>query len=327
MTGKNEEMLYLHIWVLANVRKFIPFSASLLKRKWYNRMAVLLFIGVMVWISCRANWQRANLPPTTMRSRFVNPLLRPMALSLEHIYERLLNAHPEPSRAIVVEVGVFDGSQCRQAAEKGFHKVICVEPSPANYDRSMQTLIGLRNVELVQVAAGNLIDGQVEFHSIGGTGDHAGPINPIELQWAPTYQDRPAVKVPMTTLDVLVGGFEQDLYLIKIDTQGFDGFVLEGMHEILQRGAVQYVIFELWPSAMHNAGKPCAQVLNYVLGFEKYSLYELSLNLKPESNIEVDKQWLHHPLDPERLCAWYERLGGFNISSDMLLHRNSFLKT
>jgi FkbM family methyltransferase len=258
--------------------------------------------------------------PTTSNKR-INPLLRPMGLSPEHIYAQLLGAHEDPSKAVVVEVGVYDGAQCRQAAEKGYKKVICFEPSPANYERSSKTVAGLQNVDLVQMAAGNVDGGNIEFHGIGGTGDHAGPVNKGEMS---AYQDQAPIKIPVTTLDSYLQKYMGEIYLIKVDTQGYDGFVLEGMREILQSGAAKYIIWELWPTAMRNAGKPCTEVLSYLSGFDKYTAYELGLlGGAKDKNLDMSREWLRHPVDPDQLCKWYEELSNsFGLWSDILLQRN-----
>ena len=52
----------------------------------------------------------------------VLPLLRHLGgefAEVESLWQRLISAHPHPSRAVVIEVGVADGTQVMYAAEFG----------------------------------------------------------------------------------------------------------------------------------------------------------------------------------------------------------------
>ena len=71
--------------------------------------------------------------------------------------------------------------------------------------------------------------------------------------------------------------YEGDIYIVKVDTQGFDGVILEGMVSLLTDKRIDYVLFELWPKAMlHEGRKSCTETLLFLTSFG-IRLYELAM--------------------------------------------------
>ena len=110
-------------------------------------------------------------------------------------------------------------------------------------------------VHLVNLAVSNVSGGSIEFHAGGTSGDYAGtPIErAFELNQA-AQQNAQIIPVETTTLDdyllralpdlalttsSMMSNSEHELYLVKIDTQGFDGVVLEGMQQLLKQKKVR----------------------------------------------------------------------------------------
>lgn len=155
---------------------------------------------------------------------FVHTVLRDVEQATpEALYTQYLKAHPSPETAIVVEVGVFDGRQCAEAANAGFGRVYCFEPSPSNHENAQRYLAESkkpewRNVELIQKAVGNQTGGHVEFHSIGGTGDHAGMLNTGEIAAYQATAQSSTIQVETIALDDFFNATDT-VYLAKIDTQ------------------------------------------------------------------------------------------------------------
>lgn len=121
-----------------------------------------------------------------------------------------------------------DGHQCRLAYDYGFGRVACFEPSPPNYERARSLLesssgaLASGRVALEQLAVGNSSGGSVEFHALpgGGTGDHAGALNPGEVEaTAGAYARSAAVQVPLVALDDYFANLTGEIYLVKIDVQ------------------------------------------------------------------------------------------------------------
>ena len=123
-------------------------------------------------------------------------------------------------------------------------------------------------IELVNMAVSNTAGGVVEFHSGGTSGDYAGSSIDAAFQHDPAADKRlQTVKVATTTLDEYLpsrlptlaaatssrhhigahalqaapgdaAADAKELYIVKIDTQGFDGVVIEGMKELLRHKQV-----------------------------------------------------------------------------------------
>lgn len=119
-------------------------------------------------------------------------------------------------------------------------------------------------IELVNMAVSNTAGGVVEFHTGGTSGDYAGSSIDAAFQHDPAADKRlQTVRVATTTLDEYLpsrlpnlatttssrhhigvhalhvalesaAADAKELYIVKIDTQGFDGVVIEGMKEILR---------------------------------------------------------------------------------------------
>lgn len=124
-------------------------------------------------------------------------------------------------------------------------------------------------IELVNMAVSNTAGGVVEFHTGGTSGDYAGSSINAAFQHDPAADKRlQTVKVAATTLDEYLpsrlpilattisshhhtgvhamhaaldnaAADAKELYIVKIDTQGFDGVVIEGMKELLRHKQVR----------------------------------------------------------------------------------------
>ena len=119
--------------------------------------------------------------PKPIGTPAVLPLLRHLGgefAEVESLWQRLISAHPEPSRATVIEVGVADGLQSRYAAEYGV-RVIGVEPNkdwltPPKGAMTVARAKALPNLELVHAAASSR-DGKALFGGSGTGGSLIGP--------------------------------------------------------------------------------------------------------------------------------------------------------
>ena len=58
-------------------------------------------------------------------------------------------------------------------------------------------------------------------------------------------------KVPVVRVDDVVA---EDVFLLKIDTQGFDSFVLQGCEKLFHHHIVRQVIFEVEPLPLGKVG-------------------------------------------------------------------------
>ena len=65
--------------------------------------------------------------------------------------------------------------------------------------------------------------------------------------------------VPVFRVDQVI---QEDVFLFKIDTQGFEHYVLEGASKLFENYAVRQVIFEVDPNLMKGAGTTITQTLS-----------------------------------------------------------------
>ena len=235
-------------------------------------------------------------------------------VSADTVFASLLGTHPSPATAAIVEVGVYDGLQCAASSTAGFKPVMCFEPSPANFDRSHATLEAagvLGNVSLIKKALGNNANQLVKLHSKGGSGDHLGD-TPFTGEVEHGFQANEVITMESTSLDAHMRevGYNGDVFIVKIDTQGFDGVVIEGMQGLLSDQRIDYVLFELWPKAMlHGGRKSCNETLVFLTEFG-YRLYELAM---PGLSVELGEavpdikaSLFHRGSSIKQVCEWYE---------------------
>jgi hypothetical protein len=104
---------------------------------------------------------------------------------------------------------------------------------------------------------------------------------------------------------------------VNIDTQGFDGSVVRGMQRLLQQKSVQYILFELWPTAMKRSIS-CEETLSFLLA-NKYVLFETGFKSFNNERRPTAASWISHPKDVSSLCKWYiENSQDFGLWTDIL---------
>ena len=160
----------------------------------------------------------------------------------------------------VIEVGVHRATQCMHAANAGF-EAHCVEPSPRSFQR-IQTAVRQapmdvqRRMHLHNVAAGPSSEGTVQFTSTGGTGDHVGKQNmwTMEQETQLEQEAKPTeiIEIPSKKLDDIIQNDMKDktIFLLKVDTQGFEPAVFAGAQESLQQHKIPFILTEYWPRGM-----------------------------------------------------------------------------
>jgi FkbM family methyltransferase len=153
--------------------------------------------------------------------------------------------------AVVIDAGAHVGYlsilMAREVGAAG--RVFAIEPSLENVDFLRRNLAAnqVTNVSVLPVALTSR-PGLVSFHlnessDSYGLFDHPNtPTTSIEI-------------VPAMSLDALFGGFDLDrLDLIKIDTEGAEIEVLQGMVWLRERFPVTPIVVEWFPAAYVNRG-------------------------------------------------------------------------
>ena len=174
------------------------------------------------------------------------------------LFERLAARSPT-----VVDVGANIGvytcsAACRQPADG---MVVAYEPVPENLDflrRNIKANTPDRAV-LVREAAVGAAEGDLALHLADGIGTHsAAPDN--------ARSERGALRVPLVALDHdlrRIGADRPDL--VKVDVEGYDGFVLEGARRILAE-ARPTLFTEYVPGRLRRCGFDPAHFLDIVFG-------------------------------------------------------------
>jgi FkbM family methyltransferase len=263
----------------------------------------------------------------------------------ERVWEHLLEEgaaamlhNGTDNAGVVMEVGVHKALQCVQAADFGW-KTHCVEPSPKSFRRvkwyvDQKASEGARSrITLHNVAAGPSSGGMVPFIGTGGTGDHVGDHDMWTMEKTAADVKNTGgqlIEVKSMRLDDLIrqeiGG--QPVFLLKVDTQGFEAAVFEGLTESVKgpNPSIYYILTEYWPKGMDlQAGKPRACVaadLLENLSAQGYTLYALRVAAHPKA----PKEWKREaekvdlPLNDIRAnCQWYydleDRLESLNTDN------------
>jgi FkbM family methyltransferase len=126
-------------------------------------------------------------------------------------------------------------------------RVIAFEPVPQNLEFLRRNIVanGYANVKIEPMALSNKSEKltfHLNRHNLGG---HS------MLGAA----DRPdATDVQAMTLDEYLKDYSGKIALIKIDTEGAEGYILEGMRETLRKHPEMVILMEFTPSGLRQAG-------------------------------------------------------------------------
>eukprot|EP00977_Amphora_coffeiformis_P004699 scaffold1007_cov176-Amphora_coffeaeformis.AAC.5 len=234
----------------------------------------------------------------------------------------LSSKHSPP---VAMEVGMHSATQCLEAAAAGLH-VHCVEPSPASFQRVLNQVDASPHkarVSLYQKAASSTSQGTVNFKSSGGTGDHVGEFDMWRMKANTDLEhfkgQEKIVQVPQIRLDDIVQQQiiqpkqADSVFALKIDTQGFEPFVLEGLSQSLVQHQIKFLLMEYWPRGIDlHAGTPDAcsgvKMLQHLVT-AGYTLYALAVHAHPKAPYGYQTVLHERPLDDlQANCLWYLKL-------------------
>lgn len=133
-------------------------------------------------------------------------------------------------------------------------RVYAFEPDPIafSYLEKNVRLNGLENVTLIQKAASNE-RGTVQLYiAADNKGDH---------RIYQTDEGRSAIDVEAVSLDEYFAEVPGSLDFIKIDTQGAEGIILDGMPNILKAHPELKVALEFWPAGFAKMGYDAIKIV------------------------------------------------------------------
>jgi FkbM family methyltransferase len=197
----------------------------------------------------------------------------------------------------VVDVGAHVGwySVVARQAVGPSGRVVAVEPDPANVALLRRNVAGDGGAIVeVHACALGATTGTATLHLADeNTGDH---------RVYPTVERRPALTVPQRRLDDLLAPGTV-AHLVKMDVQGAEEGVLDGMPRLIARSPALVMLVEYWPHGLTAFGSdPDALLARYRALFTVEVLY-------PEAAFPL-------PLDVERLRAY---CGGDSVTGQVTL--------
>lgn len=180
---------------------------------------------------------------------------------------RFLRSLIQPGDHVVdagANLGVFSHLMARAAGPGG--RVTSFEPDPVLHATLVAnaTSNGLP-IKAFPVALGATSGWASLNRGLYNSGDN-------RLSFSTQQSSGGQVSVKVSTLDDLLRGDRVDL--IKIDVQGWELSVLQGMHETLARNPAVRLFLELWPYGLKVAGTSATRLLDRLraLGFEPASI-------------------------------------------------------
>mmetsp|Transcript_11786 Transcript_11786/g.25586 ORF Transcript_11786/g.25586 Transcript_11786/m.25586 type:complete len:361 (-) Transcript_11786:270-1352(-) len=260
------------------------------------------------------------LPHVTRDEESVSPLLRHLGVRSDALFKALLEAHPYPERATVLEVGARDSGQSRLALELGFTTHVW-EPSPHSYRAIVHQLSPWIAKGMAQVhpeAASSRSGLKVHFKAAKTRMSAAGDAILSESTDVRSDARSQTVMVSTIALDQAIVDIGLDqAFFVKIDVQGHEAHVLQGLSHSLSRHAFDYVMIEWWPKEMEQPahqlpGTTCtAAAALRLLAQAGYTLFELQVKSRHYANTEVPLfgERFARPLGFDALCEWYKMRG------------------
>ena len=249
------------------------------------------------------------------------------------VWEALLKtSKKEDKKQTVIEVGVHSPKQCIDAAARGYD-THCFEPSPPSYKRIERGIDNTNSetrdrIHIYNQAVGATSGQTIPFHSTGGTGDHVGEYDmwrmksQFESQSEQDLKKRGTiVQVPTIRLDDFIAGDDihgDGVFLLKIDTQGFEPSIFNGLETTVKDSAIDFLIFEFWPRGMDllsDTYNECTghKILDQLIS-AGYTLYALKVESHPKAPLRsqsIQAEAKSRPYNVKRTeeyCNWFFQL-------------------
>jgi FkbM family methyltransferase len=185
----------------------------------------------------------------------------------------LLEKNAEGKRALIVDVGLDFGKEFFLGMDRGF-EVVGFEPNPVAFPALHEQCNARPTCHVVDLATVALPLKREPGHSyLVNAAVGAEPASlPMTTAGAGstfrppsrTIKGSTIVQVPVVRIDDFI---QEDVYLFKIDTQGFDHFVLKGAEKLFRDHVVRQIILEVDPLAMSRSNLKISDTLEMIQGY------------------------------------------------------------
>ncbi|AKD25755.1 methyltransferase, FkbM family [Polynucleobacter duraquae] len=209
------------------------------------------------------------------RSTFVNGG-EPFDFEKMEFVFKLLNLNSP--QELLIDIGANIGTICIPAVKRGYFKTaIAIEPDPLNY-KLLTANILLNDLQASVIprnaALGNHANKVLQFElSSENHGDHRVRVTDETGDAGYDEGNRKTIDVSSTTLDSLFQVHKLDAGVMWMDTQGYEGFILEGASHVLDAGLP--LVTEFWPYGMDRAN--CFENFKKALLKSKFTaIYDLN---------------------------------------------------
>jgi FkbM family methyltransferase len=171
------------------------------------------------------------------------------------VFENLL----QPGQCVLdigANIGLYSALACKRVGPTG--RVIAVEPSAENCGFIRQTAErnGFAQLSVNQKAAGASRAEAFLYLCSNNKADHR--------VFDQSHQ-RDRVPVEILPLDDLLDGLQVTrVDVMKIDTQGYEAFVFDGMKRLLQDKRPLKIMMEFWPWGIEQSGRQPAELLQTI---------------------------------------------------------------
>ncbi len=217
---------------------------------------------------------------------FLDPI-DTLNLSVTGVYEPLeteVMRREVKAGSVVLDLGANIGYytliMAKMVGKKG--KIFAFEPEPNNFDLLKRNVLvnGYRNVQLVQKAVSNITGNANLYLSESDKGDN---------RIYDSKDCRSHVEIQVTRLDDYFENYSEKISLIKIDTQGAEPGVIDGMSLLLKKNPNVKIITEFWPLGLKKFGVNPEEYLRLltVLGFKLFNIDEAKYAIESLSVAEL----------------------------------------
>lgn len=150
-------------------------------------------------------------------------------------------------------------------------RVIAFEPAPSSFEL-------LRHNANLNHCGNTILEPKALSNKGGEFPLYLGATNKGHNSILKTSETRQSVVVEAVTLDEYLGNDEGEIALIKIDTEGAEGFVLAGMEQTLRNHPRTVIIMEFYPTLIRQAGFDPAGLLGrfHHAGYEIQAIDEVT---------------------------------------------------